>query len=363
MSETQSPVDPVGTGPSVNVLQVVIPSPAPPGSGVPNAADCHYFHNVKRSPRITLYYDPNSNEGDFDNLHPGEMRGYSSAFAAAIASEIIQDGQSERAIGAGVRKGIISARRLLYNGFGTEIQNVEIRADELFRPLSSADEITKSCELPRKTELHALQSQRSFWRIFAAGDDLFDVAKDYVETGLVAKEAGIPTYGRLLSVDRAEIESYRSIRNLMIQYAKADIAAHPLCMAVFGPPGAGKSFGIKELAASIGNVARIESRGLTWNLAESINADELISAFRRIRDVVLGGNIPLAIFDEFDCRFGNEDCGWLKYFLAPMQDGEFREGEILHPLGRAIFVFAGGTAASYDLLLSRFAENQNWPRM
>ncbi len=36
--------------------------------------------------------------------------------------------------------------------------------------------------------------------------------------------------------------------------------------------------------------------------------------------------------------------GWLRYFLAPMQDGSFLEGQVTHPIGRAIFVFAGGAS-------------------
>jgi hypothetical protein len=38
--------------------------------------------------------------------------------------------------------------------------------------------------------------------------------------------------------------------------------------------------------------------------------------------------------------------GWLKYFLAPMQGGTFLENGREHPLGGAIFVFAGGTRPS-----------------
>ena len=38
---------------------------------------------------------------------------------------------------------------------------------------------------------------------------------------------------------------------------------------------------------------------------------------------------------------------WLQYLLAPMQDGEFREGQLVHPIGKCVFVFAGGT--SYDM--------------
>lgn len=52
-------------------------------------------------------------------------------------------------------------------------------------------------------------------------------------------------------------------------------------------------------------------------------------------------------FDEFDSDY-NGSLGWLKYFLSPMQDGKFMEGETIHPIGKAIFVFAGGTSSTFD---------------
>lgn len=51
-------------------------------------------------------------------------------------------------------------------------------------------------------------------------------------------------------------------------------------------------------------------------------------------------------FDEFDSAFEGK-LGWLKYFLSPMQDGVFREGDSVHPIGKAIFVFAGGTSSTF----------------
>jgi RyR domain len=56
--------------------------------------------------------------------------------------------------------------------------------------------------------------------------------------------------------------------------------------------------------------------------------------------------VPLAFFDEFDSSFDGK-LGWLKYFLVPMQDGRFKDGPSTHPIGKAIFVFAGGTSKSY----------------
>ena len=53
-------------------------------------------------------------------------------------------------------------------------------------------------------------------------------------------------------------------------------------------------------------------------------------------------------WDEFDSVFDKDQFGWLRFFLVPMQDGKFMEGKILHPLGKAIFVFAGGVCPSIE---------------
>jgi len=39
---------------------------------------------------------------------------------------------------------------------------------------------------------------------------------------------------------------------------------------------------------------------------------------------------------------------WLKRLLAPMQDGAFQEDRITHPIGKCIFVFAGGTSETLE---------------
>ena len=56
--------------------------------------------------------------------------------------------------------------------------------------------------------------------------------------------------------------------------------------------------------------------------------------------------IWLFFFDEFDSDFGGA-LGWLKYFLAPMNDSEFFDGSDTFHIGPAIFVFAGGTASTF----------------
>jgi len=58
-------------------------------------------------------------------------------------------------------------------------------------------------------------------------------------------------WARLLFFDRSEIENLRNLRKLIEFYDKYEDGRKPLNIAVFGPPGAGKSFIIKALAANL----------------------------------------------------------------------------------------------------------------
>ena len=59
------------------------------------------------------------------------------------------------------------------------------------------------------------------------------------------------TMGHWSSVDRIEIESMRSVRNIISEYLASPGRPRPLNLAVFGPPGSGKSFAIKQMASVI----------------------------------------------------------------------------------------------------------------
>jgi hypothetical protein len=47
----------------------------------------------------------------------------------------------------------------------------------------------------------------------------------------------------------------------------------------------------------------------------------------------------------------------LKLFLAPMQDGEFKDGEAIHPIGKAVFVFAGGTRSTFGSFVRNLSDS------
>jgi len=154
--------------------------------------------------------------------------------------------------------------------------------------------------------------------------------------------------GKTTIFDRNEIENLRNLRKLIEFYDKHEDGKKPLNIAVFGPPGAGKSFIIKALASDIFKNSRSGPSFLTFNLSQIREESELPGAFHKIRDEALKGRLPFVFWDEFD----SDDYRWLKSFIAPMQDGTFQEGKETHPIGKSIFVFAG----SMTYTMNHFSE-------
>jgi hypothetical protein len=155
-------------------------------------------------------------------------------------------------------------------------------------------------------------------------------------------------FGKLTLLERDEIETLRGIHNLLNLYrtqVRRTTAARPISIAVFGPPGSGKSFAVKQIASSLGEDGTIPQ--LEFNVSQFRGLDDLSEAFDHIVKVRTNKNVtPLAFFDEFDCVWEGRELGWLKYFLAPMQDGKFQNKDA--SIGPAIFVFAGGVHASFQ---------------
>lgn len=173
---------------------------------------------------------------------------------------------------------------------------------------------------------------------------MYAKALEIVQTGVDQALQSVPCarYGNYLTVDRVEIERINELRKLILDYRDDAGDKRPLSIAVFGQPGSGKSFAIKQLAKTIfGKDHPI----ITFNLSQfSGGVHELCRALQKVRDASVKGAMPLIIWDEFD----TDHLKWLKDFLAPMQDAEFVEGGDVHPLGKSIFIFAGGTCHCFE---------------
>lgn len=346
-----------------------------------------------------LYFDLSSIEGEFwDSKKFGMMRGISAVFISSLTSKLISkckdDNISDEAlkegITEGIEEGLFNSQEFVKNGHGCVKKSLRKGVTESTENISKVGAVDTGYSLKQKNEneesdcseelespdifdknieklfsygqrdkkeinnrfecielpnFDYFKERRVFWSILEEKtkdkeQNLLDVAKEIVINGSSAlKHFPVGSFGKLTVVDRAEIESFRSIMSIMKEYIYSEKKSRPLSIAVFGYPGSGKSFGIKEIAKIIDS-ENIQDIG--FNVSQFTSITDLSSAFHRVRDITLKGKIPLVFFDEFDCTFENRPLGWLRYFLVPMQDGEFMDQGSMHPIGKSIFVFAGG---------------------
>jgi predicted AAA+ superfamily ATPase len=314
----------------------------------------YYYHSIEKGKekirKALMFYIPDRCEDETTENIPGRMRGLSSAFTGFLAGEIVgaenttdhMPGMIEKIVPAAAEKLI----QLLKEGYKKEGNRLYYP----FRKVLSGESqgLVKTIDL-RDLNTGYLEDSRMRWSILShripRDFDLYNIARKYVLHGKVDELENVPVvkFGKLLTVDKNEIENFRSIKNLIKDYLDDSNTNKPLSIAIFGPPGSGKSFAVKSIVKS---VLEKKTEILEYNLSQFESPLDIIRAFHEVRDYSLKGVTPLAFFDEFDSSFKNESLGWLKHFLAPMQDGEFKEGEKSHPIGRAIFIFAGGTNRS-----------------
>ncbi len=303
--------------------------------------------------RLTLVFDRIGQEGYWEKLYAGTAMGYNMCITAALVRAVQQNPKSPRWEDA-LERGLYASRELHRLGYRigerflafpqAEIAKVlkgRMNGKHAFAAVSTPISVAMSCKTLLDYELSKQPAQ---------ADPAYRLAADIAKQGarIALPRVPVEKVGNWRSADRYEIEGICSIRNLMQDYLRG-ARAKPLSIAVFGPPGAGKSFAIKQVAKSFGGGRFAE---FNCNLSQYTNASELVGAFHQIRDINLRGQIPLVFWDEFDTQLNRQFLGWLRYFLAPMQDGTFLDQGIEHPLGPGIFVFAGGTAHSYEQFIS-----------
>jgi hypothetical protein len=321
-----------------------------------NAAGAILFsHRPDATVKATLLFDPDHMECEMEDTYPGAMYGYSTCLAAAIARAIIADPQSLDLIAA-IQSGVRGARSLLTAGFegGNPVKGEDgfhIPFETIVKAFDQPDNILSAAPVQNPVQnlvgVEPASSPRikpGYWTLLEDRytRDLNQVAQQIILEGVDAALQDVPVgrFGALKTVDRREIEALHSVRTLISEYLSRP-QVRPLSIAVFGPPGSGKSFAVKQIAKSstAGSV-----QAITFNISQFDHPSDLIDALHQVRDIALSGATPLVFWDEFDTPYEGKALGWLRYFLAPMQDGTFQEGQITHPIGKSIFVFAGGTS-------------------
>ncbi|KAJ3544386.1 hypothetical protein NM208_g273 [Fusarium decemcellulare] len=331
--------------------------------------------------RFVCYMVPDRAEGGLLEAHNGRMPGIDMAFIAALSASLVREpmdslnmlGRTQ--MGVAVRQALIWSQRFASIGFRKDAdgkfhypraEDLDLDTlpktnviyggeEEMLTVLEDTDDKIADGELIERYRNNGKDFQTRFiegnWSLFTQlrGFGMqFNVDLVKLESTKWL-EASVPTarFGNLLTADRTEIECFRSTAAAVHEYLGGK-SKRPMSIAVFGPPGAGKSFGAKEVIQAVVKACGGDPEVLEANLSQFLEHSDLVTTFRAIRDISLKNKVPVVLFDEFDAVFKQQELGWLKYFLAPMWDGEFLESGHRRPMGRAIFVFIGGTSSTFE---------------
>lgn len=305
-------------------------------------------------------FDPASVEDEQRKAAEGDVYGVLSCLAATVALAAAQ-APSAPDLPQGVRQGMVAMRQLMMTGHGSaKLPGAGFPAKTLADTLSKAPDGVKY-EIRQFDCRPTTSPVKPGWSLAAvpqppgaigARTPLFGMAHRVLSKGLTELHAPTLRIGGFVTADRGEIEALRSLKSLIDRYLADKKAKKPLSIGVFGPPGAGKSFAVEELA----NGTKLKWR--VFNLSQFKDSEDLIGALHQVRDDVLTGKTPMVFFDEFD----SQKFIWLKYLLAPMQDGCFQEKQVSHPVGKCIFLFAGGTSSTYEDFKARGGDMSKPPK-
>jgi len=330
-----------------------------------------------------LVFDRRGQEGDFNRRREGEMMGYNTCVVGALVAAWTRaagpmDWRQATVDGLGL------ARLLHLRGYEA-VQDRNLHTSHLKFPSGMLAKAYSDALACRETQVKLPDDHRVAWdlgsfgdaadaaqgedgrgscrilertltgghsrstdiRVSRGTDAIYECARRIVSVGPKEALPDVPVemVGKWQSADRDEIEGVRCVMNAFKGYLDGKRQDTPLSVAVFGPPGSGKSFVVRQIAEGLGMDSEAQ---LTFNLSQLQSPGELAKAFHQIRDLHLAGKTPLVFWDEFDTPLGDTPLGWLRYFLAPMQDGEFHEDGVMHPTGGGIYVFAGATRHSFS---------------
>ncbi|MCX5871092.1 MAG: hypothetical protein NTY00_10785 [Deltaproteobacteria bacterium] len=353
-----------------------------------------YAPNNDDETKWTIVYDAASMEGQAQPYGNGRMNGYTYCLIGALAHcfakvdvDLKNASDQFEQLKVAARLGIYAMKNLYEKGYEAVPQyekrceaalNLNTDEDakyiELRFPVDRiSGEIQKMAAENSKDRLnsefavhHLPEDTSTKWSLMEIVETAMgqtNLCENIIRNGPKHTLKGVPMckFNKLLIVDRDEIESLHSIRNTILEFEKKRRGsgtnhARPLSIAVFGEPGSGKSFAVKQLTESLGLFPKPEM--LEFNLSQFSDPKEIVGAFHQVRDAVLKGSLPFVFWDEFDSALGGHELGWLKYFLAPMQDGTFQDGQITHAVGSCVFIFAGGTYSSFEKFVDSISQQQ-----
>ena len=187
------------------------------------------------------------------------------------------------------------------------------------------------------------------------------VAKDIILYGFdyIQKMIGLRKIGDLIISDSEELRQLMSIIKsieryyVLIQSGKKSLK--PLSIVVFGPPGSGKSFKVKNIVRYFASNKKLEDKGIyTINVSQLNSVEDFYEKLAAMDDENPG--IKFVFIDEFDAAYEGEPRGWLKYYLSIMEDDEYpsphnetqnHSGGNMRKINNCVLFFAEATSTSF----------------
>ena len=194
----------------------------------------------------TLLYDAKRLEGGFRRETSAKIMGMTQGFTALLASSLSDHGIE--GLKEGVKQGLAGMRVLLQGGYEVSPTRVSL-ANISFEKVDGSF-VYHEVKIPMRYDLN--NPDPGYWQILDQKTENIaeNIAENYLRTGKDKTLDSVPEiqFGKKLkTIDRMEIESYSAIQRLIREYLDNMKPEHPLCIAVFGAPGSGKSFTVDEI--------------------------------------------------------------------------------------------------------------------
>jgi hypothetical protein len=267
------------------------------------------IHNRKvqhsPDPEISFFFDAMMVEGYWEKAHPGYLPGDLELLIGLLSKELLypnvgDDTRFDRAI----RAHLLARRALVTRGgdvpessLAFEVLPAELDKVYGLKPASDFKPVRLDFDF-FKSLFSGSHSARQSWSLLGMTKwDPYSLARQIAiydpMKALHGWNIPIAKYNFLLTVDRKEIEFLHHLKSLITEYLQ-NRSSQPLSIAVFGPPGSGKSFSIKQLAKAL-DMPDFEVKDITFNLSQfnEQNPNDLYQAFHAVRDISLSGkNTP-----------------------------------------------------------------------
>ena len=219
-----------------------------------------------RAPRARLIFDPACAEGERVGRIPGTVFGYQTCLTAAITLTLARhETRSDPDFRPAIERGLSATRNLSAEGHGLAVSDKgEYHAASGFPTERLAKEILGPSQRYAVSDVpwrpaNSGDGRARPWSILgalqhpaAAAEPLYGYARQLLIRGeSILEHVPHLRLRKLLTADRTEIESLRSLRRILEAYRDTGSSKKPLCIGVFGSPGSGKSFGVEQLAQAV----------------------------------------------------------------------------------------------------------------